>query len=126
METEELRQLTNDSGSEQQSAWSPDGARILFNSDLGSGGGAFDLYVMDVDGSDRQRLTTSPGHDEFGIWSPDGSMIAFRLSSYSGDQIAIMNADGTNRRILTSGPGLKVPDAWFMPAGPHQVPRHCH
>jgi hypothetical protein len=62
-------------------AWSPDGARLAFSNDDGTGN--IDIYVVDV--GDRAevldaqpiRLTTDPAIDEFPAWSSDGSVIVY-------------------------------------------------
>jgi plastocyanin len=55
--------------------WSPDGARIAFTVDGGSGG---ELYVANADGTGARRLLAHPGWDDIDPrWSPDGRYIAF-------------------------------------------------
>jgi Tol biopolymer transport system component len=54
-------------------AWSPDGSSLAFHSAGGTGGLAWSIYVVHVDGSGLRRLT-------FGVqpsWAPDGSQLAF-------------------------------------------------
>ena len=86
---------------------SPDGTRVLF--DRGTDAG-FDVFVMDVDGTDVHRLTTT-GDDYDPSWSPDGSEIAFSREDDSKadadttvtSDIFVMDADGENVRRLTRG-----------------------
>src|SRR6266567_5672538 len=81
-----------------QAAWSPDGRRILFGSNRD---GDFEVYVMDVDGSNQTNLTRDPASDDSASWSPDGTSIAF-ASDRDGDyEIYVMNADGSEARQLT-------------------------
>lgn len=54
--------------------WSPDGTRIAFNS---LRNGQFDIFVMNLDGTDVRQLTTNPGKDFLPRWSPDGKSILF-------------------------------------------------
>lgn len=55
--------------------WSPDSSQIVFN----RGGGIFDLYVVNVDGTNLRRLTYDPGQ-EFPIgWLPDGQRLLYVL-----------------------------------------------
>jgi dipeptidyl aminopeptidase/acylaminoacyl peptidase len=61
---------------EMQPQFSPDGKRIAFTSDRGGGD---NIWVMNVDGSDKRPLTK----EEFRLlnepsWSPDGRFIAAR------------------------------------------------
>ena len=62
-------------------AWSPDGSKLAFSNDDGTGN--IDIYVVDV-GDQAQvldaqptRLTTDPAIDEFPSWTPDGAAIVY-------------------------------------------------
>lgn len=80
--------------------FSPDGRRILFDRGTDSG---FDIFLMNVDGSDVRRLTTT-GTDHDPHWSPDGTQITFtRQGQGARSDIYVMDADGTNVRQLTRG-----------------------
>lgn len=96
--------LTNDSSNNDNPRWSPNGAKILFQSDRdNSGSGLFDIYLMNADGSGQTRLTTDANDDSAAIWSPDGTKIAFQsLRNGSYYQIYSMNADGSNQLNLTN------------------------
>ena len=80
--------------------WSPDGMRIVFSS---ARDGNYEIYVMDIDGSNQTRLTNYVNGDQAPKWSPDGSKIIFCYwtDNSSGYDIVIMNSDGTNRQNLT-------------------------
>ncbi|MBU0491593.1 MAG: VCBS repeat-containing protein [Chloroflexi bacterium] len=52
---------------DEDPAWSPDGKQIAFQSDRN---GNFEIYVMDVDGSNPSRLTNSPSGDYWPAWKP--------------------------------------------------------
>jgi len=58
--------------------WSPDGSKIVFAS-IPQGGDfyAYDLFVINTDGSGLARLTQGSGADISPAWSPDGSRIVF-------------------------------------------------
>ena len=82
---------------------SPDGKKILFESDRT---GNSELYAMNVDGTHLKQLTFNTANDDSPVWSPDGTRIAF--TSVRDDQegdIYIMDADGKNTKRLTSTPG---------------------
>ena len=55
-------------------AWSPDGTRIAF---MYGQAGNFEIYIVDLDGSNLLRLTNSIGDNWFPTWSPDGTMITY-------------------------------------------------
>ena len=55
-------------------ALSPDGQKVAFMSRREE---HWDIYVIDVDGSNLQRLTTDEADDGLPTWSPDGNAIAF-------------------------------------------------
>ena len=85
--------------------FSPDGKQILFAA-TPPGGSAYDLWVMNVDGSNLRRLTTHPDSETTPTWSPSGTQVAF-VSDRLGvgrEQIFTINADGSG---LTR---LNIPD----------------
>ena len=59
---------------------SPDGTTIAYST---TDGGAADIWLMDLDGSNKRRLTTSCKSQYWPTWSPDGSKIAF--AQYDSD-----------------------------------------
>ena len=73
---------------------SPDGKQIVFHATPDKAS-APDLFVANIDGSNRRRLTTHPDSDTTPTWSPDGKQIAFISDRTGRPQIYIMNADGT-------------------------------
>jgi TolB protein len=82
---------------------SPDGKKILFESDRT---GNSELYTMNVDGTDLKQLTFNDANDDSPTFSPDGKRIAFTSLRESNDaEIFIMDADGKNAKRLTSTPG---------------------
>jgi hypothetical protein len=90
--------LTDAPGSDDSPSWSPDGSKIVFDSDRA--GGARDIYAMNADGSNVVRLTYGSG-GALPNWSPDGGRIAFTRDG----NIFWMRADGSGLRQLTTGGG---------------------
>src|SRR5687768_4909958 len=67
-------------GNNLHPTFSPDSKKILFSSDLHSTSGSYldrDIYVMNLDGSNRKRLTFDAAYDVNPVWAPDGSKIFF-------------------------------------------------
>lgn len=79
----DIRRLTSRTQSEFAPAWSPDGARLAFNSDDGN------TYVINRDGSSLIRIPNGGGWPS---WSPDGR----RLMVGTEDGFRIVAADGTS------------------------------
>lgn len=103
---------TNDRGDEG-AVISKDGKKIAFksNRDDPTGKGNYEIYVMNVDGSDVKRLTNNPAHDQGPSWSPSGDRLAFGSDRTGNEDIHVMNSDGTNvRQITTSSAYERVPN----------------
>ncbi len=70
--------------------------RIIFSS---FEGGQSDLWVMNTDGSGRQRLTSDPYFDRHPAISPDGRYVVFRTNRPDGAPVTRlwrMDIDGSN------------------------------
>lgn len=96
-----VTQLTDTpNGTEWIPAWSPDGTKVVY--DFTRKGKNGDIYIINVDGSNRQRLTKDPANDTNPSFSPDGTQILFTSHRDGDNEIYVMNSDGTNVRQLTS------------------------
>jgi dipeptidyl aminopeptidase/acylaminoacyl peptidase len=73
------RQLTNTTKKDRHPRWSPDGRRILFESNRS---GENQLWMIDVGGGEARQLTTISSEASNAIWSPDGRNIAFVSAVY--------------------------------------------
>lgn len=96
--------LVSSSEWEQNPSWSPDGRRMVFESDVV---GNDEIYILNIDSGDFIRLTSNLAADHSPTWSPDGKRIAFvsDRDGKSGDtssyEIYVMNSDGSNVKRLT-------------------------
>jgi TolB protein len=93
-------------------AWSPDGTRIAFYSDLASTTYRTDIYVINTDGTGMTRITTLPGDEDGPDWSPDGTQIAFASRGTNERGIYTVHPDGTGLKRLTTAPDPAYTD-WF-------------
>jgi len=114
--------LTDDPDWDGYPSWSPDGTRIVFQTDrddspivplvILADGFEREIYVMDADGSNPVPLSKSPEDDVYPTWSPDGSKIVFQ-SGRDGDwEIYTMNPDGTGQTRLTNHPDADTFPTW--------------
>lgn len=76
---------------------SPDGERVAF---MSRRDGNWEVYVVNVDGSDLQRLTNDPAEDGLPAWSPDGNAIAFVSNRGGPWAVWAMTPDGSGQRQL--------------------------
>lgn len=72
-------------------AISPDGSKVAYV--LESSAGVYDIYVMNIDGSNVKQLTTD-GLSSWPAWSADGTKLAF---SKSMAEVWTMNSDGSSQ-----------------------------
>jgi Tol biopolymer transport system component len=108
----DVTRLTGLPGRDSTPAWSPDGARIAFESDRGLESGVeLDIYVMNADGSHPTRLTET-GMNLTPSWSPDGTKIVF--TGHRGDDhgIFVMNSDGSGETLLLDDPSFYGSPVW--------------
>ena len=124
------RNLTNNGGSvdERDPHFSPDGQQIAYTSfgrQPSNPEGDFEVYLMNVDGSDQRNLSNNADLSEFASdFAPDGQQIAYtsfgrQPSNPEGDfEVYLMNVDGSDQRNLTNTPGaISDFDAAISPDG---------
>ena len=71
-----------------------------------------DVWVIDVDGSNKKRLTDHPALDGDAQWSPDGKKIVFVSERTGKGDLYLMEADGSNQKRLTSTEALDWTPYW--------------
>ena len=73
--------------------------KIVFQSNRD---GNYEIYIMDVDGSNQTRLTFSDADDTEPACKFDGSKIAFTSDRDGNKEIYVMNTDGSGQTRLTN------------------------
>jgi TolB protein len=102
--------LTNAPSIETAPSYSPDGSRIVFESDRS---GTQQLYVMGAGGGEPQRISFGQGRYGTPVWSPRGDLIAFTKQHQGRFHIGVMRTDGSEERLLTAS---------FLDEGPTWAP----
>jgi Tol biopolymer transport system component len=130
-----VTELTADAVFVVHARWSPDGMRLLFESnraldgsDAVQAGNAINLFVVDADGRHLTSITELTGagaSTSSAEWSPDGSRITYQSNrTLDGDDgvgnsqnMWVADADGTGATPLTG-----VADPGVFSGGPHWSP----
>jgi len=114
MDGSTIRRLTNSTTVQVDNgdiAPSPDGNLIAFSSTR-SDGSHYQIYAMNIDGSNVHQLTSSDQNYD-PSWSPDGTQIAFVSTRDNGwYEIYVMNADGSNQHRLTLNDSFNSEPTW--------------
>ena len=105
-----LQRLMHNPHNDANPAWSPDGERILFQSDRD---GNEEIYVVSTDGTGPVNLTNERGDDTSPTWSPDGRRIAFVSNRNGNPNIHAMTPDGLRSVALTGSPGADLGPQWM-------------
>ena len=87
-------------------AWSPEGRRIAYESDVDADFQSRGITVTRLDGEGSVGMRAVNGESAIGpVWSPNGREVAFQASRAegAGTWISTARADGTRKRRLAAG-----------------------
>ena len=122
----------NDKGQDACSYFFPDQQRVIFTStrdnlhlpvgnwsdedEYPTGG---ELYIANVDGSDRRRLTHNEWYEAEVVVSPTGEWIAFGRNIDGRQDLWRIRPDGTDEQRITDTDDWQEGSPYFMPDGEH-------
>jgi TolB protein len=96
--------------------WSPKGDQIFFNSTRDNPS-AFEIYVMNADGSSVRRITNSADDETCARLSPSGTQLVYLKNNEHGlDDVFIMDLNNAKEQNITNTP---TTDGWpcWLPGG---------
>ncbi len=115
-----LTKLTDDSGpgSDDQPSWLPDSQKIVYVSNRRAGGDAWDIVVINRDGTGRTELVADGAANQWPVFSPDGTKIAYSSDAGGDSDIYILDL-GTSAITNLTGPanGYREEAPNFSPDG---------
>ena len=104
-----LANLTNDPFNDDNPAWSPDGKRLIYQTNRD---GDENIYIMNANGSLQTPLTTNPSADVEPSWSSDGRLIAFGSDRDGPFNIYTMRENGSDQEVLAPFPADDRQPQW--------------
>ena len=103
-------------------SWSPNGTKIVFSS-YSYVNGNYDIYTMNIDGSNLTNITNTQSYDMMPSWSPDGTKIAFASDKDYNGEIYIMDIDGSYFHDLSTSNQTNITNTSnFDESGPSWSP----
>ena len=94
-----IRQLTSTDAANLRPTWSPDHAKIAYQSNKD---GTYHIYVMDADGTNTKQLSSGDNIDDrHPAWSPDGKFIAVDSGDQSRRDIWVIEVASQRRTQIT-------------------------
>jgi Tol biopolymer transport system component/DNA-binding winged helix-turn-helix (wHTH) protein len=104
-----LSEIAPSSLMQQMAAYSPDGQRIVFESERS---GEHEIWSVGISGSSIRQLTRLAAIAQSPAWSPDGSRIAFSAAPNRQRDLYVVGANGGTPRRLTEDPSDDAGPSW--------------
>ena len=104
-----LVRLTENTYSDRQPAFSPDGERIAY---VTNKNGNFEIYSMDISGTDVVRLTDNKANDESPSFASDGKRIVFASDRDGNFEIYLLDTETGNQERLTKNISADYHPCW--------------
>ncbi len=116
LESREMRTLTSSPApGDAEPDCSLTSQKIVFISGRNQGND-FEIFSMNLDGSDQQPVITTPTGQGIGNYapqlSPDGAKLLFHTNRDGNMEVYVANADGSNLRNLTRHSGNDAAASW--------------
>jgi Tol biopolymer transport system component len=100
--SEDLTQITLDTGFDSEPAVSSSAQQVVYTSDR-SGEGNLDIWIQPLASKAPVRLTNHPSDDHEPSISPDGVKVAFRSEREGGGIYLVQSSGGEARRLIGEG-----------------------
>jgi Tol biopolymer transport system component len=100
---ENLTNLTKSEENEWTPRFSPLNDKIVFTSYFALNDN-YDIFIMDIDGSNKKNITNTSWYEKYPQFSPDGSFIIYQAWQKGKMEIFIINILEENKINLTRGP----------------------
>jgi Tol biopolymer transport system component len=114
-----VTQLTDDAEFDGRARWSPDGSKIVFESNRD---GDWEIFTMNADGTNVTQLTQNTTADWYADWSPDGNWITYvSVKPETAEAMAnvtktyevfVIDINGQNQTRLTLNDGDDIQPRW--------------
>jgi Tol biopolymer transport system component len=110
-------QLTSGPDIARRPSWSPDGTKIVYDFRPSKRQPHTDLFVVDVDGTEREKLELGAQvHAYHPAWAPDGTIYCC-IKENRRDDVWALDADGSNLRRITATPDQSETELAVSPDG---------
>ena len=76
-----------------------------------------EIYIINIDGSNRVRLTNNRKFDWFPAWDPMGRRVSFNSEQFGGQELMLSLADGAGRIRITNAEKTYEQESVFSPDG---------